>query len=175
MFSKRQAGVTLIELMIVVVIAAIMAAVAAPSFSSFIQSTRLTSTMAQLTGDLNRARSEAIKRNSRILVCAHAVNGTTCSGTSWNNGWLVCYDGDQDGACDSGDSTNPNPMVTRQAINSRLDLTATLTGTSTTVSTVRFNSNGTANAAVTMALCCMSAAPYASSAVIAATGHISKL
>lgn len=168
MFSKRQAGVTLVELMIVVVIAAIMAAVAAPSFSSFIQNTRLTSTMAQLTGDLNRARSEAIKRNSRILVCAHAVNGTTCSGTSWNNGWLVCYDGDQDGACDSGDSTNPNPMVTRQAINSRLDLTGT-------AATIRFNPNGTANAAATLALCCLSAAPYASSAVIAATGHISKL
>lgn len=175
MFSKRQAGVTLVELMIVVVIAAIMAAVAAPSFSSFIQNTRLTSTMAQLTGDLNRARSEAIKRNSRILVCAHAVNGTACANTSWNNGWLVCYDNDpQDSACDDApvDGTNPNPMVIRQALNSRLDLTATLFGTSTTVSTVRFNSNGTANAAVTMAL---SAAPYASSAVIAVTGHISKL
>ncbi|MCR4304228.1 MAG: GspH/FimT family pseudopilin [Gallionella sp.] len=171
MFSKRQAGVTLVELMIVVVIAAIMAAVAAPSFSSFIQNTRLTSTMAQLTGDLNRARSEAIKRNSRILVCAHAVNGTACADTSWNNGWLVCYDNDpQDNACDTApvDGTNPNPMVIRQAINSRLVLTGT-------AATIRFNPNGTANTAANLALCCLSAAPYASSAVIAATGHISKL
>ncbi|OFZ67856.1 MAG: hypothetical protein A2V79_00780 [Betaproteobacteria bacterium RBG_16_56_24] len=164
-----QAGVTLIELMIVVVIAAIMAAVAAPSFANFIQNTRLTSTMAQLTGDLNRARSEAIKRNSRILVCAHEVNGTACASTSWDNGWLVCYDGDQNSACDPApaDGTDPNPMIIRQAINSRLDLTGT-------AATVQFNPNGTANAQAILALCCLSAAPYASSAVVAVTGHISK-
>lgn len=171
MFSKRQAGVTLVELMIVVAIAAIMATIAAPSFSGFIQNTRMTSAMTQLTGDLNRARSEAIKRNSRMLVCAHAINGTACANTTWNNGWLICYDNNpQDGACDVApvDGTNPNPIAIRQAINSRLNLTGTTT-------TIQFNPNGTVNAAATLTLCCNSAAPNASSAVIAATGNISKL
>lgn len=178
MFSKRQAGVTLVELMIVVAIAAIMAAIAAPSFSDFIQNTRMTSTITQLTGDLNRARSEAIKRNSRVLVCAHAINGTACANAAWNNGWLICYDNNpQDSACDAApaDGTNPNPILVRQAINSQLNLSGTLTGTTTTISTIQFNPNGTANAAATLALCCKSAAPNTSSAVIAVTGHISKL
>lgn len=184
MFSSRQAGVTLVELMIVLVIAAIMATIAAPSFSDFIQNTRMTSAMTQLTGDLNRARSEAIKRNSRMLVCAHAINGTSCADTTWNNGWLICYDNNpQDNACDDApvDGSNPNPIIIRPAINSRLNLTGTLTATTTTTATIQFNPNGTANAAgtanagVTLALCCKSAAPTTSSAVIAVTGHISKL
>ena len=176
MFAKRQAGVTLIELMVVVGIAAIMATIAAPSFSDFIQNTRLTSTMTLLTGDLNRARSEAIKRNSRVLVCAHAINGTACANTTWNNGWLICYDNNpQDTICDVApvDGSNPNPIVIRQAINLRLNLTSTVAGVATP--TIWFNPNGTANAAAILALCCKSAVPTTSSANIAVTGHISKL
>ena len=70
----------MVELMIVVAIAAILATIAVPSFSDFINNTRLTSTMTQLTGDLNRARSEAIKRNSWVLVCARST--TTRGSTS---------------------------------------------------------------------------------------------
>ena len=183
MFSKSQTGVTLIELMVVVGIAAIMATMAAPSFSDFIQNTRVTSTMTQLFGDLNRARGEAIKRNSRVLVCAHEINGTVCANTNWKNGWLVCYDNNpQDNVCDvvANNDPNPNPILIRPAINAKLTLTGTLAG-GATFTTLQFNPNGraatpagTANFPATLALCCKSAAPNASSAVIAVTGNISR-
>lgn len=137
--NRQQAGVTMIELMIVIAIAAILASIAAPSFSDFINSTRLTSTMSQLTSDLNRARSEAIKRNSWILVCARSTN--TACGTNWGNGWLVCQDSSNDGTdnCDSGTAANPNPITVHQAINTGF----TLTGSA---ASMRFNPNGTGTA-----------------------------
>jgi Tfp pilus assembly protein FimT len=126
----------MIELMIALAIAAILATLAAPSFGEFIDNTRLTSTMAQLTSDLNRARSEAIKRNSWVLVCARDTN--TACGTNWGNGWLVCRDSSNDGTdnCDAGTTTNPNPITARQAINAKF----TLTGSA---ASIRFNPNGT--------------------------------
>ncbi|TXT27357.1 MAG: type IV fimbrial bioproteinis protein FimT [Gallionellaceae bacterium] len=93
---RKSSGFTGIELLVTLVIAAILAALAVPSFSSLVNDTRLSSTMARLAADLNRARSEAIKRNMRVLVCVRDAAGTNCgAGTDWSNGWLVCYDGNQ--------------------------------------------------------------------------------
>lgn len=134
---RKQAGVTMIELLIALTIAAILAAMAAPSFNDFITNTRLTSTMSQLTSDLNRARSEAIKRNQRVLVCIRNGTGTDCgTGANWQNGWLVCYDTDQNNACDPTSTSNPNPIVVHPAIHTNF----TLTGSA---AFIRFNPNGT--------------------------------
>src|SRR3989338_6261567 len=137
--NRQQAGVTMIELMIVVTIAAILASIAAPSFSDLINNTRLTSTMSQLTSDLNRARSEAIKRNRRVLVCVRSTDTACGAITNWQNGWLVCYDEDQDGACDATSAANPNPIAVHSAINAHL----TLTGSA---DTIYFNPSGTQGA-----------------------------
>ena len=160
--KQRQTGVTMIELMIVIVIAAILATIAAPSFNDFIENTRLTSTMSQLTGDLNRARSEAIKRNSWVLVCARSSN--TACGADWNNGWLVCQDSSNDGAdnCDSGTAANPNPITVHQAINANF----TLTGSA---DAIRFNPNGTG----TVGTLNLVSGAKSRTANIVATGNIS--
>jgi type IV fimbrial biogenesis protein FimT len=73
--KQQQTGLTMVELMIVVTITAILAGLAAPAFIELINNTRMTSTMSQLTSDLNRARSEAIKRNRRMLVCVRGTQG----------------------------------------------------------------------------------------------------
>lgn len=167
---RKKGGFTTIELLVVLVIGAILAAIAAPSFRDFINNTRLASAMSQLTGDLNLARSEAIKRNMRVLVCVRNAAGTDCgAGTDWRNGWLVCYDGNQDGSCDAAAAGNPNPLVVRRTLNASLALTAN-------ANLIRFNPSGTqgAGGAATLTLAGSWAGAHPSIASIAATGNISR-
>lgn len=167
---ERQAGMTLVELLIVLAIAAVLATIAAPSFSSFVNDTRLTTTLSQLASDLNRARLDAIKRNSWVLFCVRDAAGTGCStGTDWNNGWVICHDSEPDGDCDAATDEEPNPIVIRQALKSKLSLTGP-------TAAIRFNPNGTqgTGTVATLTLCCKSNKTTGEIVRVAATGHISK-
>lgn len=89
--DKRGAlGFTLVELLVTVAVAAILIGIAAPDFRSLLQQSQQDSRVIELTGMLNFARSEAIKRASRVSVCARSSD-TKC-GTDWNMGWIVFID-----------------------------------------------------------------------------------
>jgi type IV fimbrial biogenesis protein FimT len=90
---KRQtAGFTITELLVVVVIAAIMLAIGVPSYHYITNSSRMSSEINGLLGDLMYARAEAIREGQTVSVCVSS-NGTTCSGsTAWANGWIVFPD-----------------------------------------------------------------------------------
>jgi type IV fimbrial biogenesis protein FimT len=81
-------GFTVVELMITVAVAAILLALALPSFRETIISSNVTETTNQLIGDLNLARSEAVRRGT--LVAVISTSGTN----SWDGGWRVETDGD---------------------------------------------------------------------------------
>ena len=90
--TSGQPGFTLIELMIVISIAAILLAIGVPSFQYVTSANRASSEINGLLGDLQFARAEAIREGQTVTVCPSA-NGTSCSGsTSWKNGWLVFSD-----------------------------------------------------------------------------------
>src|SRR5688500_19456007 len=77
--SLHALGFTVTEILVVISIAAVLAALAAPSLRNFFNEQRLAATMGQLANDLNFARSEAIKRNARVLQCARGPAATTCA------------------------------------------------------------------------------------------------
>lgn len=77
----RARGFTLPELLIVVVIAAVLATLAAPSFSELIENQRAKSAAADIYVALARARSEAITRNTNVTLSAKSGN--------WANGWQI--------------------------------------------------------------------------------------
>jgi type IV fimbrial biogenesis protein FimT len=67
-------GFTLIELLVALAITAILAALAAPSFTSFFAKKRIEGLMSELVTDLQYARSEAVQRNTLVQVTL----GTNC-------------------------------------------------------------------------------------------------
>lgn len=81
----RQVGVTLIELMIVITIAAILLALALPSFQDTIDRNRLKAVTDTLYGDFQFAKSEAIKRNQPIVVDFTTSN----AGATWCYGFRL--------------------------------------------------------------------------------------
>lgn len=94
--SGSQRGFSLVELMVVVAILGILAGLAAPSFASFIRSNRLTAAANDLLGAVALARSEALKRGQRVVLCTSS-NASTCDNSaSWGDGWIVFSDGDND-------------------------------------------------------------------------------
>jgi len=76
-----QAGFTAIELMTVVTILAVLAAIAAPSMRELVLTSRVRAAASELHATLVRARSEAITRNAQIDVVP-AAGG-------WANGWQL--------------------------------------------------------------------------------------
>lgn len=79
--NHPESGFTLIELMIVVVIAAVLASIAVPNFRSFIQGQKVKSAAGELHASLTLARSEAVKRTTVISVNANAGG--------WASGWRI--------------------------------------------------------------------------------------
>lgn len=65
---RKATGLTMIELMVVVGIAGLLAMVAAPSFKRFIDVQRLRSINSQLITDIQFVRAEAASRNDKVVL-----------------------------------------------------------------------------------------------------------
>lgn len=89
----RQTGFTLIELLITVAIAAILLSLAAPNFRELLVKRSVQAAAETLLSDMRYARSEALKRSTRTVIC-RSVDGSTCTNVvgSWSDGWIVYVD-----------------------------------------------------------------------------------
>ena len=97
---RSSAGFTLIELLTVITVVAILFALGMPSYRYVTNANRISGEVNALLGDMQYARSEAIKEGQPVTVCS-STNATTCSNqTSWRNGWIVFTDVNGNGAVD---------------------------------------------------------------------------
>lgn len=80
--ARRNNGFTLVELMVTIAVAAILLAIAVPSFQHAISSTNLGGASNDLLSSLKYARTEAVTRGSQVAVAAS-------SSGQWSDGWSV--------------------------------------------------------------------------------------
>jgi type IV fimbrial biogenesis protein FimT len=108
MQRKRSAGFTMTELLVVMVVIGILAAIGAPSYIYVSTSNRISSEINGLLGDMQFARSQAVKEGQTVTVCASSSPYTACTGSpggsAWQNGWIVFLDANGNQQVDAGET-----------------------------------------------------------------------
>jgi type IV fimbrial biogenesis protein FimT len=104
---RPAAGFTLIELLVCVAVLALLLRLAVPSFAEAILTNRLASYTNAFIGSVQYARSEAIKRNTAITMCASSDGQTCAASGTWAQGWIVSCPASSatPGMCGSGGGT----------------------------------------------------------------------
>ena len=102
--SLLSRGFTLTELLVILTIVAVLATVGMPSMADIIGSIRLSSASNVFLSNLHLARSEAIKRNGRVVLCKSADGVSCAGGGGWEQGWIVFHDANNNSALDSGEA-----------------------------------------------------------------------
>jgi type IV fimbrial biogenesis protein FimT len=136
MISKRHtSGFSLTELIITMSIAAILLAIGIPSFKYVTVSNRISTEVNGLLGDMQFARSEAVKEGLPVTVCSSS-DGQTCNGgTAWQSGWIVFLDSNGNHAVDA-----PEEVVSR--VQKRFSSTDTFVPDIGTFEWITFNREG---------------------------------
>lgn len=89
--ENRHSGFTVVELLITMVLAGLLLALAIPSYSRFVASSRVLDQTNELVAALTLGRSEAIRRNATITLCRTSTAvSVDCPGTdaNWTN-WVL--------------------------------------------------------------------------------------
>ncbi|APE06469.1 MAG: pilus assembly protein [Alteromonas sp.] len=159
--GARQAGLTLLELLIAVAIVAIMLTTVAPAIQSILIKSRITSDLNSLSAVAQRARFTAVDEQSRVVMCPTA-NYTSCV-TDWKNATMIFVDANLNGSRDASEEliTTSDPL---NSANSIYGISGAIT----------FDEQGGISQAATITLCPKdNNTEYASALLLSLYGRIS--
>lgn len=103
------AAYTLIELVTALCILAGLLVLAVPSYARYMDEQRLLDQARRLSDAIMLARSEAVKRNGHVVICATTPNDDCGDARHWHEGWVVFEDVDGNAEQDAVD-----PPVARE-------------------------------------------------------------
>lgn len=102
--QPRCGGFTLVELLVTIALIGALLSIAVPSLASMGKSVKLSSASNLFVSGLFFARSEAIKRNIRVVLCKSA-DGENCAAIGgWEQGWIVFDDTNNNGQRDGAEA-----------------------------------------------------------------------
>ena len=98
MKRSGQHGLSLVEILITIAVLSILSAMAAPAVQTLIQNNHVRTITDEFSSSLYQARSEAVKRNNRVTMCASNAAQTNCdsSARDFSGGWIIFTDYDRD-------------------------------------------------------------------------------
>jgi type IV fimbrial biogenesis protein FimT len=145
-FSGRPSdiiGISIVELVVSLAVVSILATAGVPAFSNFIQSNRLNGSSFDMLATINLARTEAVKRRTRVVLCRSAdptLPTPSCGGSAntWTTGWLVFASGDNNNTYEAGTDT----VLGIGLLDSS---NVTIITNNTSNSNLEYNSDGTTN------------------------------
>lgn len=103
--NKNNHGFTLIELIVTLAVVSILLLTGIPMLNQMTTSNRLSTQINTVAGSLAIARSESIKRGTSITLCG-STDGATCDTDSWESGWIIFADADNNAVLDSSAGTS---------------------------------------------------------------------
>jgi type IV fimbrial biogenesis protein FimT len=145
----------MLELIIVIAIAAVLMVIAVPSMRNFLLASERGEASTSLYGGLIEARSEAVARNASVLFCARdpSTSNTSpkcqASGADWTRGWVLLRDANNNGVLDSGEPAAVDVIASGDPTDSGF----TITPLPASPSYLSFSSAGRPSVASTFTLC----------------------
>ncbi|WP_166454634.1 GspH/FimT family pseudopilin [Duganella rivi] len=119
---NRRAGLTLIELLMVLVLAVVLLGVAAPAFQQSLQRLRLQAAVHDLQAAIDLTRSQAMARGRKVLMAPLDPRGA-----DWQSGWAIFEDRNGNRRPDAGE-----PLIYRHdALRSDIAITSRFTSGAT--------------------------------------------
>ena len=125
--KRAQSGFTLLELMVVVVLAGLLLGIGVPAMGNYIRNARITGVANDVMVGMHFARSEAIKRRVPVTLCTSAslqsAANPVCAASAMLTGWIVFVDANQDGQRNAGEQVLlqheaiPTTIIGRSATN----------------------------------------------------------
>jgi type IV fimbrial biogenesis protein FimT len=103
--NRVASGITLVELLVVIVLVGAGLFVALPGMQHLLQSNRVQVEASRLMAAINLVRSEAVRRNVPVTMCPSAAASTgapVCSGV-YADGWIIFSDRDRNSTIDGQD------------------------------------------------------------------------
>lgn len=100
---RRTAGLTLVELVIGLAVLALLFGLALPAFARYLGELQLLGEARRLSEAVMLARSEAIKRNAHVVLCAASARSPCGSLAHWHEGWIAFVDENANALPDPGE------------------------------------------------------------------------